>query len=174
MSDGRAVFLAAFGGAAAAGVFTLLAVLAAEWFRWFIDRPMLKVVASLGIMRGDGFKYVGSGVAPEKLFLEALNPHTKPVTVSSFGLLYKSKKTSTLLPQSPGVFPFQIEGGKSFTQWTSVSQLLENLRERGQRPSDIKGLWFLSSRGKPFKKKIPPDIIQKLAELFVIGATTEV
>ena len=37
------VFWAAFGGAAAAGIITMIALLTAEWFRWFLDRPLVKV-----------------------------------------------------------------------------------------------------------------------------------
>ncbi len=48
------VFWAAFGGAVAAGLITLAALLTAEWFRWFLDRPLVKVEMTLGFLHTAG------------------------------------------------------------------------------------------------------------------------
>lgn len=53
------VFWAAFGGGAAAGVFTLLAVLLGEYIRWQLAQPKLEVSVSLGF-------FVHGGVAAEE------------------------------------------------------------------------------------------------------------
>ena len=63
------VFWGAFGGAAAAGIFTLIAVLGAEWFKWYIDRPLLKVKTMAGSIIGPGDPGDGS----RKLFIEMIN-----------------------------------------------------------------------------------------------------
>ena len=46
METGSSVFWAAFGGGAAAGIFTLLAVVLTQWIRWYLDRPLIKVNVS--------------------------------------------------------------------------------------------------------------------------------
>ena len=48
MDIASSVFWAAFGGGAAAGIFTLVAVIVAEWIRWFMDRPLVKVNVGFG------------------------------------------------------------------------------------------------------------------------------
>ena len=81
------VFWAAFGGGAAAGIFTFVAVIGAEWFRWYLDRPLLNVAVNLGRT------YFGNlEDQPQQIFLEATNPHSRTVTVSSFGLIYSKRK----------------------------------------------------------------------------------
>ena len=155
MNSSSIVFWAAFGGAAAAGVVTLIAMLAAEWYRWFLDRPLVKVSASFGFLVGDSTEY---------LFLEAKNPHTKPVTLAAFGLSFKRKGWGDLWV-APGVgyrFPYKLGGGESISQWTSVQGLLDSLGGQGRAPSDLKWIWFRSSSGKLFRGKIERELIQGL------------
>lgn len=156
MSD---VFWAAFGGAAAAGVMTLVAVLLAEWYRWFLDRPLVDVEMSLGFLIG-----VGSVDKTRQVLLGARNPHTKPVTLSTFGLSYKQDKWGTLnvTPQAGYQFPYQLDGGKSVQQWTSVQSLLDTLQKDGRLPSDLKWVWFRASSGKSYRNKIKKWVIDGL------------
>ena len=173
MSESFSVFWAAFGGAAAAGIFTLIAVMGAEWFRWYMDRPLLRVDARLGyMMQGPSNELLArtGGRQPDEgqqLFLEASNPHSKPVTVSNFGLQYRSKAKGALMimPQLGYTFPYQVDGGKSLTQWTSVAALLDVLGENGNTPSDLKQVWFKSAPGKEYRRRIPSSVIQRLEEL---------
>jgi hypothetical protein len=69
MSD---VFWAAFGGGAAAGIFSLIALLFAEWFRVYLDRPLVKVKASWVI-------YFQGTQTEQKISIQAINPHSRPV-----------------------------------------------------------------------------------------------
>jgi len=156
MSD---VFWAAFGGAAAAGVVTLIAVSVAEWYRWFLDRPLVNVEMSLGFLITPG-----PADKTRQVFLEARNPHTKPVTLSTFGLSFKQDKWGTLYvtPQAGYQFPYQLDGGKSVQQWTTVQSLLETLRKDGRAPSDLKWVWFRASSGKLYRSKIRKWVIEGL------------
>ena len=131
MSD---VFWAAFGGGAAAGLFTLLAVVTAEWLRWYVDRPLLRVSARLGQLATKGMAG-GVEMSGKLLFLEAVNPHSQQVTVSSFGLSFKQEELGSLWisPQLQYPLPYQIGSGKSLSQWTSVAELLKSRREKGVR-----------------------------------------
>lgn len=158
------VFWAAFGGAAAAGLVTLIALLTAEWFRWFIDRPLVIVKMRLGlIITSDG-----SVDKTRQIFLEASNPHTKPVTLSTFGLSYKYRKWGTLYvnPQIGYTFPFQLDGGKSLSQRTLLQELLKTLKKAEKTPRDLKWVWFRASSGKLYRSKIERGIIEELEEEF--------
>jgi len=157
MNGSSIVFWAAFGGAAAAGLITLFAVLAAEWFRWFLDRPLIKVSASFSLIVGDDTLY---------LSLEAKNPHTKPVTLAAFGLSFKRKEWGKVVvpPTSGYSWPYKLDGGESLTQWIPVQGLLTPLEKEGRAPSDLKWIWFRSSSGKLFRSKIQRKVIQSLEE----------
>ena len=157
------VFWAAFGGGAAAGVFTLLAILGAEWFRWYLDRPLLKVRVSLGFRL--------DSIHPDStplIFLEAVNPHSKPVVISTFGLSYRSEEWGTIqVNPSPGfTFPYVLDGGHSITQYTTRVDLPDLLRKAGRVPSDLKGAWFKSQTGKVFEVDFTRWQIQALEKEF--------
>lgn len=158
------VFWAAFGGAAAAGLVTLIALLAAEWFRWFLDRPLVKVEMTLGYF----IKTSGSRDESHQVFLEASNPHSKPVTLSTFGLLYKRKEWGKIQvnPQMGYQFPYQLDGGKSLSQWSSVKQLLEVLKKDKRTPRDLKWAWFKASSGHLYRGKIKEWVIEELEQEF--------
>ena len=164
MSD---VFWAAFGGGAAAGIVTLLVVVTAEWLRWYVDRPLLRVSARLGQIATPGMAG-GVEMSGKLLFLEATNPHTRQVTVSSFGLSFKRKDLGLLWisPQHQYPLPYQIDGGKSLSQWTPVSGLLKGRREKGQRPDDLRWVWFRTQTGKEYRERIDPQVIRVLQQDF--------
>jgi hypothetical protein len=163
MNESSVVFWAAFGGAAAAGIFTLIAVIGGEWFRWFLDRPLVRVKLSIGYMVSGG----QVEKAPSILF-EAINPHTKSVMLSTFGLSYRHPELGTLYvnPQIGYQFPYKLEGGTSLTQWTTMTDLLDILKEQGREPSELKWVWFKSSSGKPFRSKIHRKTIRSLEKAF--------
>ncbi len=157
-------FWAAFGGGAAAGIFTLIALLFVEWLRWFLDRPLLKVGMTFAFvynhpMFQQGIRYV---------CLEAKNPHSKPVTVSRFGLAFKSEAEQRLqmFPDGTCQFPYEVKGGQAVSQRTTEQQVFAALRELGRKPSDLEGVWFESESGKVFRGKISHISMHVLEEAF--------
>jgi len=149
------VFWAAFGGAAAAGLVTLIALLTVEWFRRFLDRPLVNVKLWPGFIAGDKIRY---------LFYEAVNPHSKPVTLSSFGLLFKLKEWGKIgvIPQVGYQFPYQLDGGKSLSQWSDMQDLLATLKKQERTPRDLKWVYFQASSGKLYRSKIKKWVIEEL------------
>jgi len=153
------VFWAAFAGAAAAGLITLIAVLTAEWFRWFLDRPLVNVKLWPGFITGDKTRYI---------FYEAANPHSKPVTLSSFGLLFKLKEWGKIqtMPQIGYHFPYQLDGGKSLSQWSDMQDLFQTLKKQERTPRDLKWVYFQASSGKLYRSKIENWVIEELEKEF--------
>jgi hypothetical protein len=164
------VFWAAFGGGAAAGIFTLIAIVVAEWTRWFIDRPLIKVSV--------GFAYVHNHPLFDEntryICLEAKNPHSKPVTLSTFGWRYKSKEPMKfqVMPDGTLQFPFELESGKAISQLSPEEDFFEALRKEGLRPRDLKCVFFELSSGKIFRGKITRVTMQALENHFSTTSTT--
>ena len=158
------VFWAAFAGAAAAGLITLIAVLTAEWFRWFLDRPLVKVEMTLGFLINPD----GSRGKSRQVFYEAANPHSKPVTLAAFGLIFKRKEWGTIQVNSQMgyQFPYQLDGGKSLSQWSDMHNLFETLKQSGRTPRDLKWAFFRASSGKPYRGKIKKWVIEELEDEF--------
>jgi len=156
------VFWAAFAGAAAAGLITLIAVLTAEWFRWFLDRPLVKVEMTLGFI----INPKGSKDRSRQVLLEASNPHSKAVTLASFGLIFKRKEWGKVqvMPQMGYQFPYQLDGGKSLLQWTLMQELLKTLKKQERTPRDLKWAFFRASSGKLYRGKIKKWVIEELEE----------
>ena len=156
MSD---VFWAAFGGAAAAGIFTFGAVMLAEWFRWFMDRPLLKIKASQGF-QVSGIPGVTEETSEFLFYLQASNPHSRSVTVSSMGVSLRGKKSPgfMFMPTAGFVFPFEVLSGKSLSQGIPMSNVADGLLEIKKSAADLKYVWFLASTGKTFRTRIPKDI----------------
>jgi len=153
------VFWAAFGGAAAAGIITMIALLTAEWCRWFLDRPLVKVEINLG------FIHTAGEISNERqVFYEARNIHTKPVVLSTFGLSYKKKELGKLqaTPQMGYQFPYKLEGQDSISQWARVDDLIGTLYKAKERPNDLKWVWFRALSGKLYRSKIEKWIIKEL------------
>jgi hypothetical protein len=157
------IFWAAFGGGAAAGVITLIAVVTAEWFRWFFDRPLVKVEVSLGFLHT-----AGEVSNLRQVFYEARNVHTKTVVLSTFGLSYKKKKQGKLqvTPQMGYQFPYKLEGQSSISQWSNVDGLLGTLYSAKRTPKDLKYVWFNASSGKLYRSKIKKWVVKELEQEF--------
>ncbi len=163
MSDGANVFWAAFAGGAAAGTVGLVGVIVSEWFRSWLDRPLLVVGASLGyIYNPDGSR------SQQQVFLEGRNPRSKPVTVTSFGFVFKKRAHGKLwiAPVASYRFPYEVVGGKSVQQWTPRSRLLQTLRGMCREPSDLKWVYFDSAGGKTFRGRIVKATLRALQEEF--------
>jgi hypothetical protein len=165
MDNETSIFWAAFGGGAAAGIFTLLAVLLTEWIRWFIDRPLVRV--NVSFVR---FNMDDSLFSKDKLYigLEAKNPHTKTIILSTFGFFYKSKADGKLQTMPDGLhqFPYVLEAGKAISQFSDEENLFKVLKETDKKPTDLKYAYFTSSAGKTFCGKIPRVTMQTLEKHF--------
>ena len=162
MSD---VFWAAFGGGAAAGVFVLLAVGFAEWLRWFLDRPLIK--PQLWFLQVIDHPFISDDA--KYLSFEAVNPHSKTVTLSSFGLLYKDVKKGKLQvnPTADGIIlPYRLYGGESIKQTIPQDDLFTTLRKNNNRPKDIKCVYFAASSGKIYPGKIKAVTMEALEQRF--------
>jgi len=165
------VFWAAFGGGAAAGIFTLLAVIVGQWFQWFLDRPLLKIDTRVAYI------YDKSGLLAnpkeKQLMFHASNPHTKPVTVTSFGISFKRKINGIVVIPQPGYnFPYEITGGRSLDQWISVTKVTSYLREQNGKPSDLKEIWFQSVTGRVFRGSINARTLEDLNKEFTLQKNT--
>jgi hypothetical protein len=160
------VFWPALGGGIGGGI----AIIIVEVFRWYVSRPLIQCKVSMGFkihpLLKDDTRYI---------FLEAVNPHSKPVTLSSFGLLFKKKEWGKLHvnPQSGYDFPYQLDSGKSLTQWSAMQQLLKTLNGEGRVPQDLKWVYFQASSGKLYRNKIPKWIIKELEKEFSKMNVTE-
>ena len=167
MVDASAIFWAAFGGGAASGA--VIGII--EFVRWLTSRPLLKVKAELGRIVGSFpnlYFLTGSPEQASEIVLKARNPHLSPVTVSSFGFSFKSRKEGKLIVihQAGYELPYEVAGGKELMQWTAIEESVSKLRQAGRRPSDLKWVWFEASSGKVFRGKIDPKIIIALEQAF--------
>jgi len=156
------IFWAAFGGGAAAGAFVLLAVVIAEWLRWFFDRPLVKVEMNLGTVFGDATETM-------YVFFEATNPHSKTVVLQGMGLGYKQSKETpmSILPaQLSSPFPYQLDGGRFFAQRISVPELAEGLKQVNRVPSDLAKAWYRSRAGQFFRGRIKKEVIEELEKYY--------
>lgn len=169
------VFWAAFGGGAAAGVVTLVAVVVGEYIRWRLIQPKLEVSVSLGDLgraEAGEIVIVPRNDNPKKVFFSARNPRTHPVTVVSFGFVVRrgEKRHKQVGHQAGFGFPYEVAGGKSLTQWMETKVLLESLEKSGNSPSDIKYAWFSSASGRDFRGKLDKSTVNALNRLARIQA----
>ena len=128
--------------------------------RW-MDRPLLRPNAMLDYLHD--LQGPPDGVL--KLFFEARNPHSSPVTVQSLGLELGSGPDALLAvpPEAGHVFPHEVKKGESITEWTDVPRLLGLLSERGQTPSDLKWVWFRTSSGERHRARIGKKVVEGLS-----------
>lgn len=157
-------FWAAFGGGAAAGVFTLSAVLLSEYIRHRRDRERVAVDATAGII-----DQPGEGASDPMLFLAASNPHTRPTILEAFGYRYRKKKWGyvQINPQLGFELPRKLEPGDSYSQWTPIAGIAKSLREQGRTPRDIKDIWFRLRTGRTFGGKIPKYAFRQINEEYL-------
>lgn len=153
------VFWAAFGGGAAAGVVTLLAVVLGEYIRWKLAQPKLVVSVSLGRL------YNMNDDAP-KVFFDAKNPRIAPITVTSFGYVVRTRERPKAVVQPPPhyTFPYEITTGKSISPWLDTRELINHLLESDLTASDIKYAWFDTAAGKQFRGKLRKETVKALNE----------
>jgi hypothetical protein len=155
------VFWAAFGGGAAAGIFTLLAVLSTEWFRDFLNRPrigtklMFAQIISHAHANRDSTQY---------LSFEAANAKDKPVTLSSYGLMFKRRKSDLLhvIPSPVTTFPIRLESRDSISDHIPQENLFKTLREMHKRPKELKWVYFKDATGYYYRNKIAKITIKEL------------
>ena len=185
------VFWAAFGGGAAAGVVTLVAVIVGEYVRWRLDQPKLVVSMALGriyTMEGTHQQAVQERYKFQKdetpaVILQAQNIRSHPVTITTLGYVAQKKgilkrqtlRTFQFHPQYTfgHKFPYTIPpGGSPLTQAEDSRTLLESLREAGFAPRDISYVWFKTATGRTFKGKPSQNTIELLASLEVTIART--
>ena len=139
------IFWAAFGGGLGGG----LALILVERYRWFTNRPLLKCKASFGFT-------LNQNKVDRFMFLEAVNPHDKPVVVSSFGFYFKKKEWGTVLlnPEAWCSLPYEIGSQKSLVQKSKQEALFVALRKSGRSPKDLEGVYFYSLTGRRYRGKL--------------------
>jgi len=163
VNESSSVFWAAFGGGAAAGIFTFGAMMSIELYRWFIDRPLLRVSVSLGYI----YNLPGISSETQYVFIKAANPHSKPVTLSTFGLSFRNRQNRWVIIY-PQFFssPYQLDGSKSVSAQVPTQWLLNNLIKDGLSPSKIKCAYFQSATGNVYQGKLHPETIKSLEKAY--------
>ena len=112
------------------------------------------------------------------IYLVARNPHSRPVTVSSFGVIYATPRFPLGLrssrlrlwfrPNDISQFPFQIDGGRSLTQYHTLAAYFQRARENGVEPRNLAQVWFLTSSGKYFNGKVDHQVAHSLQKQFEV------
>ena len=158
---GDNVFWAAFGGGAAAGV----VILAADWFRWHLDRPLLKVELSLGNMVSDQalFTTPTPDMANNPLLIfTARNDRIRPVIIASLGMGYSDPKSRlkfwltnrTAMTGDWFQLPYEVTDGKGFQGPWSMTTWFQSLGKSGLEPKHLKKVWFQSHAGTRFSSRV--------------------
>ena len=156
------VFWAAFGGGAAAGIFTLITIGFVEWLKWYLDRPLIRVKVAWAIIFDEAENQ-------KRISISAINPHTKSVTLSRVGFLLKGTKGLQILKPDPSwiKLPLDVMGGKSYTAYFSGDELLSALHENGYESSDLRYAFFEAQSGKMYKTRLHKNFgtnLQKFVE----------
>ena len=127
--------------------------------RW-MDRPTLRPNARLDYLHD-----LQGPDAVLKLFLEAKNPHSSPVTVQSLGIELDSGVDPPLVVtlQAGYVFPHQVKKGESITEWTDVGELVGKVANQGGSPSDLKWVWFRTSTGERHRARLSKSVLRGLS-----------
>jgi hypothetical protein len=155
MSD---IFWAAFGGGAAAGIFTLLAVAFAGWLQCYINRPLVRCELNTGFHIDVPVKE-----RVEYVYFTARNSHSKSVKLEEFGLIYKDKQRAAMLSER---LPYQLAEGDIFSQSMQMQELFNFLRKENREPRDARWIYFRASSGKWFRNKVNKGIIRQLQKKF--------
>jgi len=163
-----------FGSLISAGLILILT----EWFRWFSNRPLLKVSLTIKHstphMSIDQFK-VKLGIPLDQelnlepgdtntILIKAINPHPKKITAEKLGFTYKSKKLDEFTFMRPEDYKFshEIEENKAITITMLKVDLFAPLYAAGRRPLDLKRVWIETSTGQIFSNKIDRKTILEL------------
>ena len=149
----QGVFLAAFGGGAAAG----LVILGIELIRRYWERPLVKVTVGVGLSMGEEEE-----AQDAQLVLEAANVHGQPVTLVSCGLILSTGHRVVLPRAQMRDFPIELGLQRPVVKSVSVEQLLGRLDVWGCVPDDVRFAYFSASTGRVFKTRLGRDIISAL------------
>ncbi|MCK5212737.1 MAG: hypothetical protein KAQ74_02340 [Dehalococcoidia bacterium] len=153
MQPDTTMFLAAFGGGAAAGV----VILGIELIRRYWERPLVKVTVGVGLSMGEDDESRDA-----QLVLDASNVHGQPVTLVNCGLILSTGHRVVLPRTQMSDFPIELGLQKPAIKTVSVERLLGRLEVWGCVPADVRYAYFTSSTGHVFKSKIGRDIVAAL------------
>ena len=160
------VFWSAFGGGIAGGMVAALAGLVVEWGRYFFARPHLKVSGTSKFIVTPGISSQSIGIKNDEiqLVLEAVNDRQHPITVTGFGIRLKGKHTRGLfITHNIGFhMPYEILPGHNLTQFTSIPDLVMELKEMGKKPEDLKCIWFKTAINHEFRGAIDKDGVKAI------------
>lgn len=160
-----------FWAALGSGLAAVIAVSWGEYLRWRSAQRKLKVSASMGrIVQGtDGQVYTAPSSNylgnDDLVFFEARNSQTSSVTVVQFGFRLRRTHKSDFQVYPHLTFPYEVEGGKSLTEWVETKVLLKAIADAGKKPSDIKYVWFKSAAGREYRGKLDKGTVERLEEL---------
>ena len=149
------VFWSAFGGGISGGLVAALAGLVVEWGRYSFSKPHLKVSGTSRYVATPGIssKLIGIKNNEEiQLILTAANDRQHAITVTGFGIRLRGRNTPGLFVLANKGFrmPYEILPGANLTQFTSVPDLVMELKRMGKRPRDLKCIWFGTAIGREF------------------------
>ena len=156
------VFWSAFGGGIAGGMVAALAGLIVEWGRYLFSRPHLKVSGTYRYMVTPGMSSKLIGIKNDdeiQLILQAANDRRHPITVTGFGIRLKGRNTPGLflIPNMGFHMPYEILPGHNLTQFTSIPDLVIELKEMGKKSEDLKCIWFRTATNQEFRGVIDKD-----------------
>ena len=161
------IFWAAFGGGVAGGIVAALVGIGVEWVKYLLSKPHLKVTGACRyvVTPGSSSNLIGIEDIDEiQLILSAANDRQHPTTVTGFGIQLKGKNTPGLfLIPNPGVhMPYEIMPGQALTQFTSVADLVVELKNMGKKPRDLKQIWFSTATGQQFRGAIDNSALRTI------------
>jgi len=155
-------FWAGFGAIVASCIITFLSLMFSEFLWNFLDRYLVRVKMRFVRIIGDSNK----GDSNKQVLYEAVNAHAKPITLSSFGLSFKGNKWTKLdlTPTQGNKFPITLGIGNIFNHYSPIEELIITLGKLQKLPADLHSIWFESSSGKIFRRKIDKWLIRELEE----------
>jgi hypothetical protein len=69
-----------------------------------------------------------------------------------------------LTPQQSNAFPITLGIGNIFNHYSPIEELIVTLGKVQRLPADLHSIWFESSSGKVFRRKIDKWLIKELEE----------
>ena len=161
------VFWSAFGGGITGGMVAAFAGLVVEWGRYCFSKSHLKVsgTSRYVITPGTSSKLIGIENDDEiKLVLVAANDRQHLITVTGFGIRLKGSATPGLflIPNEGFHMPYEILPGHNLTQFTSVPDLVVELKRMGKKPRDLKCIWFNTATDQEFRGAIDKSVMRAI------------